>query len=79
MTVARPPGDGTTLRIGADGSWIRWQGGGLSRYLDELLHSMDDVLAKNERLIVYYNSARGERLFGSDVDAGKHDCTDQPC
>ena len=67
MNVDRPPRDGAPLRIGADGSWIRWQGGGLSRFLDELLHSMDDVLAKNERLIVYYNSARGERLFGSDV------------
>lgn len=67
MSVTRPSRDDKTLRIGADGSWIRWQGGGLSRYLDELLHSMDDVLAESERLIVYYNSARGQRLFGSGV------------
>jgi len=59
--------DNTGLRIGADGSWIRWEGGGLSRYLDELLHSMADVLTQDERLLVYYNSARGQRLFSDRV------------
>jgi len=56
-----------TLRIGADGSWMRWPSGGLSRYLDGLLHAMASARDPNEELIVYYNSARGASAFDEGV------------
>jgi len=50
------------LRIGADGSWMRWPSGGLSRYLDGLLHAITDVRAEDE-FVIYFNSATGPELF----------------
>jgi glycosyltransferase involved in cell wall biosynthesis len=49
----------------ADGSYLRWQRGGLSRYLDGLLHGIERLLDGGEELVVYYNSRGGPRLFGA--------------
>jgi len=57
----------TALRIGADGSWMRWPGGGISRYLDGLLHAMEQATDPEEELLVYYNSIQGDPLFGPGV------------
>ena len=56
-----------TLRIGADGSWMRWPSGGLSRYLDGLLHGIAAARDESEQLVVYYNSTSGARSFESSV------------
>lgn len=52
------------MRIGADGSHLRWPTGGMSRYLDGLLHELEAQLPGEDRLDVYYNSWGGPRLFG---------------
>ena len=57
----------STLRIGADGSWMRWPGGGISRYMDGLLHAMEPATRPDEELVVYYNSTRGKPMFGPGV------------
>jgi hypothetical protein len=36
----------------ADGSYLRWQRGGLSRYLDGLLHGIERLLDGGEELVV---------------------------
>jgi glycosyltransferase involved in cell wall biosynthesis len=46
---------------------LRWASGGLSRYLDELLHAMAEATSEDERLIVYYNSRSGPPRFDSRV------------
>ncbi len=51
------------MRIGADASYLRFQGTGLARYLDGLLHAMADVLSDGDSLNVYYNSLPGPTLF----------------
>src|SRR5207244_12637348 len=54
-------------RFGADGSWLQWPRAGLGRYLDGLLHALADRLGDDDRLVVYYNSRTGPRLFDGDV------------
>jgi alpha-1,3-rhamnosyl/mannosyltransferase len=55
------------VRIGADGSWMRWTRTGLGRYLDGLLHAMAAQLPSDDRLTVYYNSTPGPQLFDAPV------------
>lgn len=56
------------MRIGADGSYLRWRRTGLGRYLDGVLHGLESVLGENDRLSVYYNAWPGPPLFGPQVD-----------
>ena len=51
------------MRIGADGSYLRWQRDGMSRYLDGLLHSVEGLLPADDDLVVYYNSLDRQKLF----------------
>jgi glycosyltransferase involved in cell wall biosynthesis len=52
------------MRIGADGSHLRWEPTGTRRYLDGLLHSLEKLLPDDE-LYVYYNSGRGRPMFSA--------------
>jgi glycosyltransferase involved in cell wall biosynthesis len=56
----------------ADGSYLRWERGGLSRYLDGLLHALERALPADDRLHVYYNATGGARLF-SGARSTEHD------
>ncbi len=51
------------MRIGADGSWARWQRGGLGRYSEGLLRAMAAQLAPGDDLVVYYNATPGPPLL----------------
>lgn len=56
------------IRIGADGSYLRWSTQGLARYLDGLLHALAERLDGGDQLVVLYNSLAREPLFGSNVE-----------
>ena len=55
------------MRIGADGSFLRWRRTGIARYLDGLLHSLAEQLPATDELVVYYNATKAEPLFGPRV------------
>src|SRR5579884_4306021 len=55
------------MRIGADGSYLRWTTQGLGRYLDGLLHALEALLEGDDSLVVFYNSLAGDSLFGTAV------------
>lgn len=55
------------MRIGADGSYLRWRRTGLGRYLDNLLHALERQLRPEDRLCVYYNAWDGPPLFAAGV------------
>jgi glycosyltransferase involved in cell wall biosynthesis len=55
------------MRIGADGSYLKWATQGLARYLDGLLHALEESLSGNDQLVVFYNSLAREPLFGATV------------
>lgn len=55
------------MRIGADGSFLRWRRTGVARYLDCMLHALADQLPSADDLIVYYNATEAEPLFGPSV------------
>jgi glycosyltransferase involved in cell wall biosynthesis len=46
---------------------MRWGPAGLGRYLDGILHALEELLSPEDRLAVYYNSLPGPRLFGTKV------------
>lgn len=54
------------MRIGADGSYLRWTRTGTARYLDGLLHAIEARLGEDE-FLVYYNSTPRKKLFGERV------------
>ena len=54
------------MRVGADGSHLRWRRSGVARYIDGLLHALA-ALPSGDALDVYYNSAGGQRLFAEPV------------
>lgn len=56
------------MRIGADGSHLRWARVGFGRYLDGLLHSIERLMSHDDRMSVFYNSWGGDELFGARVD-----------
>jgi glycosyltransferase involved in cell wall biosynthesis len=55
------------MRIGADGSHLRWATQGVGRYLDGLLHALADEVAGEDELVVFYNSLARNPLFGPTV------------
>lgn len=59
------------MRIGADGSYLRWTTQGLARYLDGLLHGLAARTGGEDSLVVFYNSLASEPLFGDAVREAK--------
>lgn len=55
------------MLIGADASHLRWKGGGLGRYLDGLLHALEEELSPDDGMVAFYNSFGGPRLFEGRV------------
>ena len=55
------------MRIGADGSYLRWSTQGLGRYLDGLLHALEPLVAGGGEMVVLYNSLARSPLFGPAV------------
>lgn len=55
------------MRIGADGSFLRWRRTGIGRYLDGLLHALALQLEPEDQLSVYYNAFRSAPLFAPPV------------
>lgn len=55
------------MKVGADGSHLRWRTQGLGRYLDGLLHALEAQIHEPDELIVYYNSLQRRKLFGGRV------------
>lgn len=59
------------MRIGADGSYLRWATQGLGRYLDGLLHALEATVADSDELVVFYNSLARRSLFGPTVSEAR--------
>src|SRR4051812_41987034 len=55
------------MRIGADGSYLRWTTQGLGRYVDGLLHALAARVAGEDPLVVFYNSLASNPLFDAEV------------
>jgi alpha-1,3-rhamnosyl/mannosyltransferase len=55
------------MRVGTDGSHLRWRTQGLGRYLDGLLHALHEQLDDTDELFVYYNSLQRRPLFADNV------------
>ena len=51
------------MRIGADGSHLRWRVNGFHRYIDGLFTAMVAELPTDDELVVYYNDWPGKRRF----------------
>lgn len=62
-----PAAPSSSMRIGADGSHLRWSIQGIGRYLDGLLHALERQMGTDERLVVFYNSLDRNPLFGPEV------------
>jgi glycosyltransferase involved in cell wall biosynthesis len=56
------------VRVGADGSYLRFQRTGLGRYLDGLLGTLAAELSAADSMVVYYNSFRAPPLFPAPVE-----------
>jgi glycosyltransferase involved in cell wall biosynthesis len=59
------------MRIGADGSYLRWTTQGIGRYVDGLLHGLEALAAEEDRLVVFYNSVASDPLFGAGVSEAR--------
>jgi glycosyltransferase involved in cell wall biosynthesis len=59
------------MRIGADGSYLRWATQGLGRYVDGLLHALEALVADQDRLVIFYNSLASDSLFGTAVQEAR--------
>src|SRR5689334_15412320 len=59
------------MRIGADGSYLRWTTQGIGRYVDGLLHGLEALAAEEDRLVVFYNSLASDPLFGARVSEAR--------
>jgi glycosyltransferase involved in cell wall biosynthesis len=55
------------MRIGVDGSHLRWSTQGIGRYLDGLLHALEADVEGEDSLVVFYNSLSRSPLFGPAV------------